>query len=185
MGLFKKAKGKNENLREEIPPRLPELPRLPDFPEIDEVSNEPIHQLPSFPNDSFGNKFSRDTIKEAVTGRKGEEETMADEFAEDWQTMRKPLIKENMERDFSPRFEKSFSKKDEEGPIFVRIDKFEESSKTIEEVKKKISEIEKMFSSVKKIKEDEEKEIGLWEAEIVKVKEKIDKIDKNIFSKLD
>ena len=185
MGLFKKErKNKKEKERGGIP-RLPELPpRLPELPEfsgIGESFGEDIPQLPSFPNGSLGNKFSQDTIKKAVTGKKEAEDIYADEFVEEeMQRMRRPLVRE---REYS-QFEKQTAVKETE-PLFVRIDKFEESSKILEEVRKKISDIEKMFRDIKKIKEDEENELGFWEEEITKIKEKIEKIDKNIFSKLD
>lgn len=175
MGFFKKKEKKEEEI-----PRLPELPKLPEFPEIKGDSIEKITPLPSFPNGSLGNKFSQDTIKEAVTGKK-EEEVEADEFAEESiQMMRKPLIKENIEREIYPRIER---KTKETEPLFVRIDKFEEASRIFEETKRQISEIEKMFLDIKTIKEKEEKELEFWEGEIKQVKEKIENINNNIFSK--
>ena len=70
-------------------------------------------------------------------------------------------------------------------PVFVRIDKFEESLKTFEEAKRKISEIEKLLRDINKIKEDEEKEINDWQNEIQLIKKKIDKVDQEIFSKIE
>jgi hypothetical protein len=189
MGLFKKeAKNNNEKRRGEIP-RLPELPKLPELPEFSGVGEGldedtiDVPQLPTFPNGSLGNKFSRDTIKEAVAGKKGEEDFDADEFAEEeMPRMRRPLVKE--ERGY-PQPEKQPETKEPESPFFVRIDKFEESFKILEEVRKRISGIEKMFKDIKTIREEEEKELGLWTAEINKIKEKIESIDNNLFSKLD
>ena len=40
-----------------------------------------------------------------------------------------------------------------------------------------------MFEDLKRVKEKEEKELGFWEEEIKKIKEEIEKIDSNIFSK--
>src|SRR4030042_5039505 len=102
MGFFKKKVEK----KEEIPelPELPKLPELPEFPETKENSEERIPQLPSFPNGSLGNKFSQNTIKEAITGRKEVEEVKADEFVEKYrggekiQMMQKPLIREGGRR---------------------------------------------------------------------------------------
>ncbi len=179
MGLFKK-KEKKEDI-----PRLPDLPKLPELPELPEEENseERIPQLPSFPNSSLGNKFSQDTIKEAVTGEKEREEVNADEFVEEEsiQMMRKPLTKEGERKEPYPKIGKIRSKEPE--PIFIRIDKFEEGSQTFEEVKNQVSEIEKMFEEIKKIKEKEERELEFWEEEIKQIKEKIEKIDNNIFSK--
>ncbi|MCK9595657.1 hypothetical protein M0R19_00530 [Candidatus Pacearchaeota archaeon] len=182
MGLFKKK----EETKNEVP-RLPELPRLQELPEFpSEESNEELPQLPSFPKNTLGNKFSQDTIKEAITGRK-EEEVEADEFVDEdeeehVQMMRKPLTKEGTKKDSYSPFEKAKTKEAE--PIFIRIDKFEEGSQTFEEVKKQIVNIERMFEDVKKVKEKEDRELGFWEAEIKQIKDKIEKIDNNIFSKI-
>jgi seryl-tRNA synthetase len=175
MGLFKKK----EKI-EEVPqlPELPKLPELPEFADFQKYSEEKIPQLPSFPNGALGNKFSQDTIKEAITGRK-EEEVRADE-TEEIPMMRRPLVREEGE-EYSAV---STSRARESEPIFIRMDKFEEGSKTFEEVKRKVAEIEKMLAGVKRIKEEEEKELQSWTDEINQVKEKLVKIDDNIFSKV-
>lgn len=212
MAWFKKKEKKGETSGVPQLPEIPQLPELPEFPSAEPVSNsfadispkrkwsreqddftefsggrnfEPrqempgqIPQLPSFPDGSLGNKFSQDTIKEAITGRK-EEEVEADEFTGELSMMQKPLVR----KDVYVPLQRTRAKEAE--PIFIRIDKFEEGSRTFEEVRKKISEIENMFEDVKKVKEKEEKELSLWEEEIKQVKEKIEKIDKNIFSQVE
>jgi len=182
MGLFKKKEKKQE-----IPrlPELPALPELPDVPKTEDFSDEKISELPSFPNDSLGDKFSQNTIKEAVSGKKRVEEVEANEFAGEgigMRGMRKPLVREGTEREFFPKVEQKMM---EEEPVFVRMDKFEEGSKEFEEIKEKITEIEKMFRDIKEIKEKEERELEFWKEEIRNIKEKIERVDKNIFSKLD
>jgi len=185
MALFKKKEKKEET---EIPklPEIPELPELPEFPETTEESkmSEPLPQLPSFPNGNLGNRFSQNTIKEAITGKK-EEEAEAEEISEKIPMMQRPLIRETetREQEFSAPLQRTKTREAE--PIFIRIDKFEEGSKTFEEVREKISEIENMFNDVKSVREKEEKELELWENEIKEVKEKIEKIDKNVFSQIE
>jgi CRISPR/Cas system CMR-associated protein Cmr1 (group 7 of RAMP superfamily) len=156
-----------------------------------EEQDEHLPQLPSFPTGSLGNRFSQNSIKEAVTGRKEVEGVQANEFADEnsMQMMQRPHVREEAERTDYSRMEKPIERTaegpirtKEAEPIFIRIDKFEEGSQTFEEVKKKISEIEKMLNDIKKVKEEEEKELEFWEDEITKIKEKIDKIDKNLFS---
>jgi hypothetical protein len=179
MGWFNK-KGKKEE-KSDIPP-LPELPKLPELP--GKRNSEPIHQLPSFPNNSLGEKFSQNTIKEVVTGEKeGEEVFEADDFGER-QMMPRSLIKE-LPRQVPKEFEKAAKRVKEAEPIFIRIDKFEESLQIIDKTKKQISDIEKMFRDIREIKEDEEKELELWENEIRTAKEQIEKVDKDIFSKVE
>lgn len=182
MGLFKKKESKKEE-----PPRLPEIPKLPDLPEfsvIEEKQEEQVlPQLPSFPTGTLGNKFSQNTIKEAVSGKKEERANdFADEEEETLHLMQKPLIKESVGKEYFSRQEKT---KIKEEPIFIRIDRFEEGSQTFEEVKKQVDNLEKMLGEVKKVKEQEDKELEIWEAEIKQVKEKIENIDNNIFSKIE
>jgi hypothetical protein len=183
MELFKKKEKKEENV-EEIPkfPDIPKLPELPDFETQDDNPQERISQLPSFPNGSLGNKFSQYSIKNAVTGKKEEEEDDADEFGDEeeiGQKMQPLLAREEPRRSYP--METMVSKPKDEEARFIRIDKFEESSKAFEEVKKQSAEIEKMFGDLKKIKDEEEKEMEIFESEIKKIKEKIENIDKNIF----
>lgn len=186
MGLFKK-KAKEEK---EIS-GLPELPKLPEVPETDmnkfkrehyEESGitepgEEIPMLPSFPNGSLGNKFSQNTIKEAVRGGEEVNEVEADESEQEIQRMPKPPIRTAREYPQPERM------KTKEEPIFIRIDKFEEALSTFGGIRKQISEIESMFEDLKSIKEKEEKELEFWEKEVRKIKGEIEKIDKNIFYK--
>jgi hypothetical protein len=70
-------------------------------------------------------------------------------------------------------------------PLFIRIDKFEESLELFEKIKHKISEMDKMLEEINQIKENEEKEIISWEREIQTIKQQIKKIDEDIFSKIE
>ncbi|MEK6913935.1 MAG: hypothetical protein AABW47_04685 [Nanoarchaeota archaeon] len=184
MGLFNK-KDKKEVRGEGIPrlpdiPQLPELPRLPEFADTDEYSNEKLAKLPGLSNNFERNNFSQYNIKNAVTGEKEVEED-ADDFAirSEMQTMQNPPIKE---KDFSSIQERPRTKEAE--PLFIRIDKFEDGSRAFEGVKKQIIEVEKLFNDLKKVKENEEKEIRLFESEIKQIKDKLEGIDRNIFSKV-
>jgi len=201
MGLFKK-KEKKDQIKEI--PSLPELPSLPDFPRLeDEETSElktSIHQLPSFPSNSFGKKFSQISIKDAVTGKKeGVDGPEVDEFdmiKEDMRMIQGPLKRSVTE-------EIPFEEMEEEElignmnasggtrairrnvePVFIRIDKFEEGLHIFKETKKKISNIEKILEETKRLKEKEEKELQDWENELRIIKNQIEKIDQDIFSKI-
>lgn len=185
MGLFKK-KEKKMPKQEELSrlPEIPILPELPEFRDTDEYSNAKIaklSQLPSFPNNQLGNKFSQDSIKDAVTGKK-EVEGDADDFAmrNEMQMMQNPSVKE--EKDFYSMQEHRRTQEVE--PLFIRIDNFEDSAQAFDESKKQILEMERLFNDLKSVKENEEREIKTFEEEIKQIKEKLDKIDKNIFSKI-
>jgi|WetSurMetagenome_2_1015567.scaffolds.fasta_scaffold65804_2 hypothetical protein len=182
MELFKKKDKKEEN--GDVVPRFPDIPKLPELPEFESLDEEPeekISQLPSFPQSSIGNRFSQYSIKNAVTGEKEDErEEEVDEPADIYGQMIQPsLSKPEPARAYEPTKIVSSSKGDE--PRFIRIDKFEESEKAFNDIKKQAAEIEKLFGDLKKVKEEEEKEMNIFEGEIRKIKEKIESIDKNMF----
>lgn len=168
---------------------LPELPKLPEFPQSKENKINSIHQLPSFPTSSFGEKFSQNAIKDAITGKKeGEEVFDTDDFEDDEiQMMPKPLKKTKEFSDIEPqKFAKPYRKMTKSlEPIFIRIDKFEESLQILEKTKEKILEMEKILGDIKRAKEEEEQQLEFWEQEIQTIKGQIDKIDKNIFSQIE
>ena len=44
--------------------------------------------------------------------------------------------------------------------------------------------MEEMLMNIKKIKDDEDRELKWWDAEIQKIKQEFEKIDANLFSKI-
>jgi len=52
-------------------------------------------------------------------------------------------------------------------------------------VQNQILGIEKDLNHLKKVKEEEEKELDSWEKEIQEIKQQVEKIDSEIFSKVD
>ena len=182
MGLFKKKTKEvagGSPLQSSQAPALPKLPELPKIPGIGDksFSQEPMPKLPKYPSNPLGNKFSQDTIKEAVTGGKEVDIGKEDEFAsfEGSQKIPKPIPKPLI-----PRGGRGSNE-----PVFIRIDKFEESLDIFNKAKKQISDIEHMLADIKRVKEDEDKELDHWEKEIQNVKGQIEKIDKDIFSKVE
>ncbi len=196
MGLFSKKRGEKRQ-GEEGSLSLPELPELPELTNFEDMGRE-ISQLPTLPNNSLGEKFSRSTIKNAVNGEsEGEEVFDADEFGDDGdeermmqKPLRKPLVREILpeeneeETEIPEKFRANLRMRETE-PVFVRLDKFEESLNVFEKTKEKILGIEKLLRDIKKIKEQEEAELQSWEGEISSIKQQIDKIDREIFSKIE
>jgi len=70
------------------------------------------------------------------------------------------------------------------GPVFIRIDKFEESLRIFKETKDKLDEIESLLNQTKELKDKEEEELSSWEKEIQDMKSQIDRVDRDIFSKV-
>lgn len=201
MGLFKKHKKEEENRGITKSLELPKLPELPVFSDFNTSKNtslpelpkdfRQLAQLPSFPTSSFGQKFSQNTIKNAITGQEENEEEIYDEEQE-IPMIPSPLKKRVIENYESENKEDAFQKESfekkkatrEETPIFIRIDKFENSSKIFEQTKKQIRELENLLKETKDIKQKENQELTSWEAEIQQLKSKIEKIDQDIFSKV-
>jgi hypothetical protein len=206
MGLF----GKKES-KESVPklPELPKLPRLPtnshadyqtgfnlheeeipvrEFPTMEKYSQE-IHELPTFPANNFNDKFSQNSIKSAISGRN--EEMPYVEELEDYEIDSEPMEKEPELKKILPPIPKTKpqapekQKPQSDEPVFIRIDKFEESLKIFDKVKEKISEIEHLLKETKELKEKENEELSNWEEEVQKLKMHIEKVDKDVFSKID
>ncbi len=206
MSLFHRDNKKEEAKRSiSEMPKFPELPKLPELPPFDEDSDteETLHQLPSFPLNSLGEKFSQNTIKKAVAGKKEEEEVLdADESSdeEESEMMQRPLSKlrrgdfENYEEGFpirpkSKEVSRSFIERNyptrKAEPIFIRIDKFEESMHLFENIRRQISEIEHLIKNTKDIKTREEEELNSWENQLQEIKKQVEKVDQDIFSKIE
>ncbi|MDD5700197.1 MAG: hypothetical protein PHH00_03330 [Candidatus Nanoarchaeia archaeon] len=193
MTLFKKKK---EEMRavDEIP-SLPELPRLPELPNLssDNFQFKP-NALPRFPPSTFGNKFSQNTIKDAVSGGKEVNEEFANE-SEEVQTMPKlpkgPLTRElDEEESFEEEMPRIPSRplsdyRQKAEPMFVRLDKFEESLESFEKIKKQFAGVESLLEEIRRVREEEGKELGEWQSRLQTMKNQIDKIDRDIFSKIE
>ncbi len=184
----------NKNKKEEIKepeeiPSLPQLPKLPDLPSGN-IQFKP-NILPRFPSNSLGNRFSENTIKDAISGEKdGEEET---DESEEIQTMPRfpkgPLTRETPDEEFEeepmPRREFMGGPRQKMEPMFVRLDKFEENLEIFEKIKKQLGGVEGLLENIKQIKEEESKELESWQAKLQTTKNQIDKIDRDIFSKIE
>ena len=185
MGLFGKKKG--ENKKEGIP-SLAELPKLPELDSSKKFKEE-FHQLPNFPSSSLGKKFSQDSIKEAVKGEDYDhdfESFNPEDIIES--SLKKPQIRELEDEVEAEEMvgQRGSIKRNviETEPIFIRIDKFEDAMRIFNDTKRQLSEIESILGHVKKIKEDEEKEIKEWENNLKNMKFQIEKVDRDIFSKI-
>jgi len=194
MGLFsKKDDKKNVNM-----PSLPELPSLPsEFPEMEESDDShDVHNLPSFPNSQMGDKFSQETIKNAVSGSENNDPEEDEEMPSplipkpSFDKIPKPSLDKIPKPNYMGGIEKDSVRKvtqektRETGPVFIRIDKFEEALHVFKDTKDKIEEIDKLLGKTKELKEKEEEELSVWEKEIRDMKAQIEKVDKDIFSKI-
>jgi len=191
MGIFNKRK------EEEIP-KLPELPRLPElnferpefnfseeigevpkFPTMEEYSEQRMPKLPSFPTSYGGEKFSRNNIKNAVQG----EDNLISNIDEEYKNYsEEDLDQEEIPKKNIPSLAES-KVQEEKGPIFVRIDKFEDSLKYLKQSKEKLKEIQDLLSETKELKKKESLELAEWEENLGHLKSKLEKIEKEFSSK--
>lgn len=214
MGLFNRSKKKEEKKEFRELTELPKLPRLPVLLKEDE-SKKTLPQLPKYPTNFLKNQFSENIIKdeqktrsfltdlpfqkesqikEAISGEK-EEMLGADEFVREQMMPEHLEIKPNSKLEFPYKMERQSKdlelrnwqepKTKKSGQVFIRIDKFEESLKIFEITKGKIADMEKLLEDIKKLKEKEEKELSYWMAEIQTIKNQTEKVERDIFSKLE
>jgi uncharacterized membrane protein YgaE (UPF0421/DUF939 family) len=173
-----------------------------------------MSKLPIIPSNSFGQKFSQNVIKEAVSGRREDNNKgYANEFTyeeDEDESMQKPLrtisqveiprkkfkdleipkiktIREREEnyKEIPQEFKEAAKKVKSSEPVFIRIDKFQKALEILEETKEKISEMKKTLGDIKKTKDEEEAELNTWETEINRLKVQVDKIDTDLFSKIE
>ena len=134
---------------------LPEFPKLPsetNFPFYDEQLNE--KKETSMQKPSFNMTESYDF----------EEKNSEQQFDE-----------------FTPRRSPITIERRDDKPIFVKIDKYKESVKTIESIRTKIEEAESLIKNLTRLREQEEKELQEWQSSLDDVKQNLMKVDKNLF----
>ncbi len=200
MGWFGSDKKENDS-KDLVLPELPELP-----PMRESYEQEEIHQLPALPSSQFGEKFSQHRIKEAITREKEEDDEELEipelpkvrpllktserilapeklsEFTKEYQPERKySSEKEN----YIERGKSSGVRPRKQDPVFVRIDKYQESLEVFEKTRIKILEVEELLKKNKLVKEEEEKQIEEWEKQIQEIKDHVQQIDKEMFSKIE
>lgn len=200
MGWFGAGKSKKASAEELALPELPELPSI-----SEDYGGDSSHQLPVLPSNDFGEKFSQNRIKDAITKEKDDEELDLPELPRERVpisgSLKNPPVQERVsEEECVPsftrevieergkhiergKFNSSTSKKQD--PVFIRIDKYQESLEVFEKTREKLAEVEDLFKRSKLLKEEEAKQIEEWERQIQEIREHVQKIDKEMFSKIE
>lgn len=70
---------------------------------------------------------------------------------------------------------------DENRPIFVKIDEYEDVLEALSSAKAKIDEAKHVLNNIIDLKEEEDSEIDAWKVGIEDVEKKIDFVDKALF----
>ncbi len=163
MGLFSRKKIEDNR----ILPSLPEFPKLPgesSLPFYDEQLHESKEQsLSNLPpkSDFAKSQATPDFFEKKVISPRFDKELDFDELT----PRRSPLTLE---------------KKDEK-PVFVKIDKYRESMKSLDSIKSKLEEADNLLKTLTKLRQDEERELEDWQNSLNEIRQKLLKIDKDLF----
>jgi len=192
--LFGK-KGEKEEKKEDKAPKLPEFPPIPEAkskglpppPPVYPKSERPA-ALPSFPSSRPGEEISHKFVKQAIEEPHVEEETekpISKEFQPSGMVRGLEEMKIRQEEFGKKKIPEIGRPLRKTGPVFVRIDKFQDALSDFQAIKTKLLEIENMLKDIKDIKAKEDAELQEWESEIQDAKAKLDRIDAKIFQKLE
>jgi len=68
-----------------------------------------------------------------------------------------------------------------EQPLFVKIEKYRNVMDNLGKLKKRLSEAEGVLAKMHKLKEEEDRELEIWHADLEKIRTQLLNIDKNLF----
>jgi len=172
---------------------LPDLPpiRRPDFGFKEEEVINPLEEesekqgLPSFPDSLNEKGFSQAAIKDAVGYVPGKnfkavemEEWTPSSRAPELPSMPLPIIRESS-------MEVGIQKGVKNTDVFVKIDKFYSARKALGDTQQKLEEMDELLRRIRETKLREEQELNGWDAELTKVKARVNEISGNLFEKVD
>jgi len=204
MSWFKKEEGRSIPIRDPTLPELPESGESAVFPsERDSDSslappNVQGNNLPPLPEDNSEIRSNQEEIKSAINNspplnspplnpppQKMQRSRFDHMESPQGFTEQPQQVSSTPPENTSPEtnFVRHSSKKN--GPIYIRLDKFEKALETFDEVRNRITEVENLLIKTKELKEREGKELEEWERELHIIKSRIEAIDKDLFSKLD
>ncbi len=67
-----------------------------------------------------------------------------------------------------------------EMPLFVKVEKYDEITKTVRMVRSKLDEAKKSLARIKELKDQEDKEMQSWNQEIERIQGKINAIEQSL-----
>tara|TARA_Y100000310_G_scaffold283455_1_gene305423 strand:- start:1546 stop:1950 length:405 start_codon:yes stop_codon:yes gene_type:complete len=68
-----------------------------------------------------------------------------------------------------------------EQPLFVKIEKYRSVMDNLGKLKKRLSEAEGVLAKMNKLKEEEDRELEIWHADLEKIRTQLLNIDRNLF----
>jgi len=167
MALFRKKK------REELPAEeftLPEPPELLKPPHMEmEEEGEELPELPELPplEKGYGERIKKEFEIPSVRGGILEEDLP-------------PIPPSSAVPSITPRARRFVSPV--ERPIFVKIDKFKDSIEHLSRIRESLRSASSILQKIKEIRQQEDHELHSWERDLESIKEKLENIDKKLFS---
>ncbi|MCK4996841.1 hypothetical protein KAS08_00930 [Candidatus Pacearchaeota archaeon] len=198
MGLFNKK---------ESVPEIPTAPSLPELPTMGKASEKKdLPELPSFPSSPKNESFNQAVVKSAVSdstipNTEETKESLIPQIPKVNETPEPTPVAKPFEAPAPLTFPTPASSVGQptpvpsvpavptpiertSEPIFVRIDKFQESQKDFDDIKDRVGEIESVLQKIKEVKIREEEELKGWAEDVEKIKLKLGVIDTDIFSQI-
>jgi len=148
--------------------------------------------LPAFPESNIGEQMNQNTIKDAVTEpirapqktplTKGKNtiEITGEEPQYQQNVPMMQEIKKSVTTPIKPTHRTTARKE----PLFIQLDKFENTIASFNQIKLQISEIETLLKSIKETRAKEQEDLNNWEEQIEQIRMRLDKIDQEIFSQI-
>ncbi len=210
MGFFNKRGGKSAGIPEL--PELPNIPESKATNV--QFNNMENSSLPSYPNSNLGERINENAIKDAVTYGEPEFERQrsmipsmnsaipsipqkqAKNMEIEGQTFEPSINSRSGKKtievsEYEPAYQNNQNyptnagiKVKQTGPLFIQLEKFEDSIATLDDIKMQISEIESLMRSIQEIKNKEEENLIYWQKQIESIKARLDKVDRDLFGNM-
>ena len=182
MPLFGKKKSKKKESS-----NLPDLPDLPDFPGAEKSLNFPRfpeqekkfqppeqqHKIDNFPRLEPLNLQSEIPKREKIMPK--------------FKPITAPFKPRPIQKEFKipeqaqPIEEFTRPTLHPSKPIYVKIEKFQEATSSIDKIKDKIRQADDILEEISRLRAEEDKELDLWHADLNSIKERLLRIDKALF----
>ena len=70
---------------------------------------------------------------------------------------------------------------DTEKPLFVKIEKYRDVVETLKKLKGRLNEADTILSKLNRLKEEEDKELAMWQSDLEKIRNQLLDIDRKLF----
>ena len=143
----------------------------------------PLPEFPRLPNESSSTFYDEQINDKKDMFQKSQEFKKiipTEDFS--FEMPRSKFEKEEMDfEELAPRKSQLTFEKREDKPLFVKVDKYKESLKTVESIKTKLEEADNLLKKISRLREEEEQQLQEWQNNLEEIRQKLIKVDKNLF----